>query len=125
MTNLHGLASLAGRALLSAIFVLSGAGKIFGYAGTAAYMESQGVPGILLPAVIAVELLGGLMILVGFGSRWAALALAGFTLAAAALFHNNLADQTQMIMFMKNLAIAGGLLLLFANGPGRLSLKDD
>lgn len=125
MGNLHGLASLAGRILLSAIFILSGANKIFGYAGTAAYMESQGVPGLLLPGVIAVELIGGLMILVGFGTRWAALALAGFTLAAAALFHNNLADQVQMIMFMKNLAIAGGLLLLFANGPGRLSVRDD
>lgn len=125
MGNLHAIASLAGRILLSVIFILAGANKIFGYAGTAAYMESQGVPGILLPAVIALELIGGLMVLVGWGTRWAALALAGFTLLAGAIFHNNIADQTQFIMLTKNLAIAGGFLLLFANGPGRYALRED
>ena len=81
--------------------------------------------GILLPAVIAVELLGGLAILFGLWSRYAGLALALFTLVAAALFHNNFADQMQMTNFMKNVAMAGGLLLLFANGSGRYAIKPD
>ncbi len=116
--------ALLGRILLSAIFVMSGVGKISGYEGTVGYMEQFGVPGVLLPAVIAVELLGGLAVLIGFGARWAALLLAGFTLVAAVVFHTNFADQMQMIMFMKNLAIAGGLLLLFAHGAGRYALRD-
>jgi len=72
--------------------------------------------------VIAVEVGGSLALIAGFKTRWAALLLAGFSLASAALFHNNFADQMQMINFMKNVAMAGGFLLLFANGPGPLSL---
>ena len=88
-------------------------------------MQQHGVPGVLLPAVIAVELLGGLAILFGIWSRYAGLALALFTLVAAALFHNNFADQMQMMNFMKNVAMAGGLLLLFANGSGRYASQPD
>lgn len=72
----------------------------------------MGVPGMLLPLVIALEIGGGLAIIAGWQTRLASIALAIFTLAAAAIFHNNLADQTQMIMFMKNIAIAGGFILL-------------
>jgi putative oxidoreductase len=104
--------NLAGRILLAHIFILSGLGKISGYAGTAAYMESMGVPGALLPVVIAVELLGGVALVVGYQTRWAALGLAVFSILSALIFHNNFADQAQMINFMKNLSIAGGLLVL-------------
>jgi putative oxidoreductase len=113
---------LAGRILLSALFLVSGLGKIGSYAGTAAYMSSQGVPGALLPVVIATEVLGAIAIIVGWQTRIAAFLLAGFTLLSALLFHNNFGDQIQMIMFMKNVSIAGGLLLLVANGGGALSL---
>jgi len=104
--------NLAGRILLAHIFILSGLGKISGYAGTAAYMESMGVPGALLPVVIAVELLGGVALVVGYQTRWAALGLAVFSILSALIFHNNFADQAQLINFMKNLSIAGGLLVL-------------
>ena len=121
---MNDVASLLGRLLLAAIFIQAGYGKIGGYEGTAGYMQGAGVPGELLPAAIALELGGGLMVLFGFFSRWAALGLAVFCVATAALFHANFADQAQAISFMKNLAIAGGFLLLFANGPGRYAVND-
>lgn len=114
--------SLLARLGLSWIFIASGWGKIAGYAATQGYMESAGVPGGLLPLVIALELGGGLAIAFGAFTKWIAFALAGFTLAAAVLFHSNLADQMQSIMFWKNVAIAGGFLLLAANGAGAFSL---
>ena len=113
---------LLGRLGLALIFILSGWSKIGGYEGTQAYMASAGVPGGLLPLVIAVELLGGLAILAGFQARWAALALAAFSIASGILFHANFADQMQFISFMKNVAIAGGFLVLAAQGPGRYSI---
>jgi putative oxidoreductase len=122
MNKLNDYAELAGRILIAAIFVLSGFTKIGGYAGTQGYMEAMGVPGALLPLVIATELGGGLLIALGLWTRLAAFALAGFTLLSALLFHRNFGDQVQMIMFLKNLAIAGGFLFLFAHGAGRLSL---
>ena len=121
---MHPTVSLIARVLLSLIFIVAGIQKITGYDGTAAYMAKFGVPGMLLPAVIALELGGGLMILFGLWSRWAAFGLAIFTIIAAALFHSDFADPMMMTMFMKNLAISGGLLLLFANGPGRYALRD-
>ncbi len=114
--------SLIGRILLAAIFIRGGYGKIMGYDGTAAYMAKAGVPGSLLPLVIAVELLGGLLILVGFQTRLVAIGLAVFTLLAGALFHNNFADSNQMIHFMKNLAIAGGFFALASAGAGAWSV---
>ena len=116
------LATLAGRILLALIFILSGYGKISGYAGTVGYMEKVGVPGVLLPLVILTELGGGLCILFGFQTRLVAIAMAGFTLLAAALFHFQPGDQGQMVNFMKNLAIAGGFLVLVANGAGAWSV---
>lgn len=124
MSSQHALISLVARVLLSAIFISAGYQKIGGYDGTMQYMASQGVPGLLLPAVIALELGGGLAILLGVFSRWAALGLAIFSVVAALLFHANFGDQMQAASFMKNLAIAGGLLLLFANGPGAWAVRD-
>ena len=116
------VAELAGRILLSSLFVLSGVSKLGAYAGTAAYMASQGVPSALLPLVVATELLGGLAIAFGWKTRVAAFLLAGFSVLSALMFHANFADQIQMIMFLKNVSIAGGFLMLLANGAGRLSL---
>lgn len=114
--------ALGGRILLALIFVLSGINKITGYAGTVGYMEAFGVPGLLLPLVIVLEIGAGLLLVVGFQARWAALALAGFTLLAAVVFHSNFADQSQMIAFLKNLSIVGGLLFVARFGAGELSL---
>jgi putative oxidoreductase len=120
--TLQKASELGGRVLLSMLFLLSGLGKIGAYAGTAAYMSSVGVPGALLPAVIATEVLGALAIIVGWKTRVVAFLLAGFSLLTAVVFHNNFGDQIQMIMFLKNVSIAGGYLLLVANGPGPLSI---
>ena len=120
--TLASTAEVAGRFLLGLLFVLSGLGKLGAYASTAAYMSATGVPGALLPVVIATEVFGALAIVLGWKTRIAAFLLAGFSLLTALTFHNNFADQTQMIMFLKNLSIAGGFLLLVANGAGPLSL---
>ncbi|UFN59271.1 DoxX family protein [Microbulbifer celer] len=112
---------LIGRILISVMFIVSGYNKIGGYAGTQEYMAAMGVPGFLLPLVILLELGGGLAILFGFFTRWVALAFALFCLASAWLFHNVPDDQTQQIMFMKNITIAGGFLILACAGAGRFS----
>ncbi len=121
-TKTYPAIELAGRLLLATMFLLAGITKISGYAGTAGYMASAGVPGALLPAVIALEIGGAIAIIIGFQTRLVALALAGFTLAAAALFHSNFADQMQMLLFLKNASVAGGFLILAANGAGAYSL---
>ncbi|HET7775110.1 MAG TPA: DoxX family protein [Azospira sp.] len=120
---------VVGRVLLALIFVWSGFGKLTGFDGTVAYIAGKGLP---LPAVaaglaMAVELGGGLLLLAGWKARWAATALALFTLAAAFLFHNYWAvpadmAQNQMIHFMKNLAMAGGLFYVAAFGAGPCSV---
>ncbi|MBR9869117.1 MAG: DoxX family protein [Oceanospirillales bacterium] len=120
--NFSATASLLARLGLAAIFIMAGLSKISGYEGTAGYMDSMGVPGALLPVVIAVEVLGGIAIVIGLFTRLAAAGLTVFTVASALLFHFNLADQTQYLMFWKNIAIAGGFLLLVANGPGAYSV---
>jgi len=114
--------NIAGRVLLAHIFVLSGYGKIAGYAGTQAYMAAKGVPGEMLPLVILLELGGGLAILAGFMTRWVALGLALFCVASAVLFHFEPGNQGQMINFMKNFAMAGGFLLLAQIGAPYLSV---
>ncbi|MDX2202762.1 MAG: DoxX family protein [Hyphomicrobiaceae bacterium] len=120
-------ASLIGRIMLAAIFVHGGYSKIFGIAGVQAYMARAGLPGWLVWAVIVTELGGGLLIVLGLQTRLVAFLLAGFTLLAGLLFHNFWAVdaaqyQAQFIHFMKNLAMAGGFLLLIANGAGAWSL---
>ena len=124
MNQIQAFSFPLGRLLIAAIFIMAGIQKIPGYAGTQGYMESMGVPGELLPLVIIIEIFAGLAVLLGWKTRFAAVALAGFTILAAAIFHSNFADQMQFILFMKNLAITGGLLLLFANGPGAYALDN-
>lgn len=116
------LAALVGRLLLSLLFVVEGWTTIANYSGTVGYMEAFGVPGLLLPLVILTELGGGLLVATGLFARWAALALAGFCLLTALFFHHDLADTGQFIHFFKNLAMAGGFLMLAAFGPGAWSL---
>lgn len=120
---MRNVTELASRVLLGSIFLMAGFSKIgAGYAGTAGYMDSMGVPGSLLPLVIILEVVGGLMVIAGFKAKWAGYALAGFTLIAGIIFHSNFADQIQSILFMKNLAITGGLLLLVIHGAGAWSI---
>jgi putative oxidoreductase len=124
MKHLHPYLGLCGRVLLALMFVAAGYGKIGGYEGTQGYMEAMGVPGMLLPLVIVLELGGGLAIMAGWQTRIIAILLAGFCLAAAFIFHLDFADRMQSIMFMKNLSVAGGFLLLAAYGPGALALDN-
>ncbi len=115
---------LIARLLLAQIFLIAGIDKISGYAGTQGYMHAMGVPGSLLPLVILLEIGGAIAIIVGWQTRWAAIALAIFSLIAAIIFHHNFADQTQMIMFMSDFAIGGGLLLLAVHGAGAYSFDN-
>jgi putative oxidoreductase len=116
---------LAARLLASTIFIGAGLSKLgAGYAGTQGYMASVGVPGTLLPLVIALEIGGGLSLLLGFQTRLVAFLLAGFCIVSGMLFHSG-ADQMQQIMLMKNLAIAGGLLAFTVFGAGRLSFDGE
>jgi len=110
---------LLARAMLAYIFIVEGVGKIGGYTGVAQYMQAHGVDGRLLPLVILTELGGGLMLLVGLKTRWAAIALFGFCLLTALFFHTA-ADQA--IQLQKNVAMAGGFLALALLGPGAWSL---
>jgi putative oxidoreductase len=124
MTAIQTLSAPLGRLLLSLIFVVSGVGKIGAYAGTQAYMDSMGVPGVLLPLVIVLEVLGGLAIILGWQARVVAFLLAGFCLLSAVIFHGNIGDQGQQIQFLKNLGLAGGFLLIVAHGAGAWSLDN-
>lgn len=112
---------LIARILMSVMFIVAGYSKIGAYAGTQEYMAAVGVPGVLLPLVILLELGGGLAILFGFVTRWVAVAFALFCLVSAWLFHNVPGDQMQQIMFMKNVTIAGGFLILACAGAGKFS----
>ncbi len=124
MTFIQQNSSLIGRIFISIIFLMAGISKISGYAGTEAYMQAMGVPSMLLPLVIFTEVVGALLIIVGYKTRLVAFLLAGFSIVSALLFHLDFADQTQSVMFMKNIAIAGGFLFLVANGPGKWALDN-
>lgn len=124
MQAFQSLAAPAGRILISLMFITSGVNKLSNFAGTQAFMDSAGVPGVLLPLVIALELLGGLAVIVGWHTRLAAFLLAGFSLVSGIIFHSNFGDQMQMIMFMKNLSIAGGFLMIVSLGAGPYSIDN-
>lgn len=120
----HASASLIGRVLLSAIFILSGLSKLAAPAMMVGYISSVGLPFPQLALVVAVivEIGGGLALIAGYRTRLVAAALALFSVATALAFHNALADQNQFIHFFKNIAMAGGLLQVVAFGAGRFSL---
>ncbi len=113
---------LIGRLLMAQIFLLAGLSKISAYEGTQGYMEAFGLPGALLPLVIVFEVGAALALIVGVLTRYVAWALAAFSVVSALVFHTEFGDQTQMILFMKNLAMAGGFLFLSVTGAGALSL---
>ena len=119
-----GVVPFVGRILVAAIFILSGLGKIGAPAATQGYIAAMGMPAPLLAYIgaIAVELGGGLLLLAGYRTRLVAAALALFSIVTAFVFHHALADQNQMIHFLKNFAMAGGLLQFVAYGAGRISL---
>ena len=129
LNSLHNPLSLVGRLLMSVLFLPAGISKIAGFAGTVGYIASKGAPVPEIAAIIAiiVEVGGGLALILGFKARWAALALAAFTLVATVMFHNYWtfpAEQQMMqqLMFMKNVAVIGGLLTLAAWGAGAWSV---
>ena len=123
--TLQNFTALAGRSLLALLFVVSGVGKVTGFAGTAAYMASKGMPfaELLLVGAIAIELVGGLMLIAGFKARWAALAIAAFLVPTTLIFHSPVGPEgpAQMTQFLKNLSILGGMLYAAAFGPGAWS----
>ncbi len=113
---------LMGRLLLVFIFLHEGSSILGNYAGAAAYMQKSGVPSLLLPLVIALQLGGGALIAAGIMTRFAALAFAAFCVLTAILFHGQFADRNQLLHFQKDLAIAGGFLVLACCGPGKWSI---
>ena len=115
-------AALIGRLLLAAIFLHEAYAKLTAYPAAVAYSEAFGVPGQLLPLAIAVELGCGLLIVVGYQTRIAALLLAGFCVVTALVFHVKLGNRNELLHFEKDLAIAGGFLVLFAHGAGAWAL---
>lgn len=128
-TNTQNTAALIGRILLVVMFLTSGFGKVTGFEGTVGYISSKHLPMPQVAAIIAIlcELGAGILVLIGFKTRWAAIVLAIFTVAAGFLFHDYWnADaamkQMQQINFWKNISIAGGFLMVFAFGPGRYSV---
>lgn len=129
LNSLHNPLSLVGRLLMAVLFLPAGISKIAGFAGTVGYIASKGVPLPEVAAIIAIiiEVVGGIALILGFKTRWAALALAAFTLVATVMFHNywTLPAEQQMmqqLMFMKNIAVIGGLLTLAAWGAGAWSV---
>jgi putative oxidoreductase len=132
MTALQPVGLLVGRVLLALLFILSGFGKLTGFAATAGYMASKGLPfaELLLILTIVIELGGGVMIAIGYKARWAALVIFLFLIPVTLIFHNFWAVEAselrgQMIQFQKNLAIMGGMLYILFSGAGRYSLDKD
>ena len=124
MSPIEKFAAPIGRLFIALIFIMSGLNKMGSYSGVAGWMEAMGVPGALLPLVIALEVLGGLAVIIGWQTRYAALLLSGFCLLSALVFHTNFADQNEMMHFMKNLALSGGFLFLVAHGGGTYALDN-
>jgi putative oxidoreductase len=112
---------LVARCLVAGLFLWSGLGQISGYDETAIFMAHHGLMSNLLPIAVFVELAGAVLLIFGYRVRFVCLALASFCVVTALLFHANFADRIQMFHFLKNFAIAGGLLSLYVAGPGRLS----
>ena len=116
------IVEILGRILLSAIFLINGIGKIFNYEGTIQYMENFDIPGYLIIPAITVEILFPILLILGYYTKFSALVLSLFTLALAVIFHTDFSNQMQLMSFLKNIAIAGGFLIIFVYGPGKYSL---
>ena len=116
------IVEILGRILLSAIFLINGIGKIFNYEGTIQYMENFDVPGYLIIPAIIVEILFPILLIIGYYTKFSAIVLSLFTLALAVIFHTDFSNQMQLMSFLKNIAIAGGFLIIFVYGPGKYSL---
>jgi len=118
------IADLIGRILISALFLLNGIFKISNYDGTISWMESFGMPGILLIPAIILEIAGPVLIIIGYKTKLAAGLLSLFCIATAFIFHNDFGNQMQLTSFLKNIALAGGFLILFVNGAKGFSLDN-
>ena len=118
------IADLIGRILISALFLLNGIFKISNYDGTIGWMESFGMPGILLIPAIILEIAGPVLIIIGYKTKLAAGFLSLFCIATAFIFHNDFANQMQFTSFLKNIALAGGFLIIFVNGAKGFSLDN-
>ena len=116
------IVEILGRILLSAIFLINGIGKIFNYEGTIQYMENFDVPAYLIIPAIIVEILFPILLIIGYYTKFSALVLSLFTLVLAVIFHTDFLNQMQLMSFLKNIAIAGGFLIIFVYGPGKYSL---
>ena len=121
MTN---IADLVGRILISTLFLVNGIFKIDNYDGTIGWMEGFGMPGLLLIPAIILEIVGPILIIIGYKTKLAAGLLSLFCIATAFIFHNDFADQMQFTSFLKNIALAGGFLILFVNGAKGISLDN-
>ena len=110
-----------GRLLLSALFLIEGFEKISIQEDVIMYMESYGVPGMLFAPALIVEILFPLLLIVGYKTKWTALIMALFTFVVAIIFHTDFSDGVQL-MFLKDIAIAGGFMIIIVNGPGKISL---
>jgi putative oxidoreductase len=117
-----GVIQLLGRVMLSLIFILAGVGKLMDLTGTTGYMEAMGVSSALLWPTIILEIVAGIALAIGYKTPFAAIALAVFSIVAAVLFHHDFGDKIQMILFIKNIAMAGGLLLLAVSGTTAYSI---
>ena len=111
-----------GRILLSALFLIEGVGKISMQEDVIMYMEDYGVPEILFVPATILEILFPLLLIVGYKTKWAALVMALFTFTVAIIFHTDFSEGIQMIFFLKDLAIAGGFMIIVAYGPSKISL---
>ena len=111
-----------GRLLLSALFLIEGFGKISMQENVIMYMEDYGVPGILFVPATVLEILFPLLLIVGYKTKWAASVMALFTITVAIIFHTDFSEGMQMIFFLKDLAIAGGFMIVLVYGPGKISL---
>ena len=116
------IVEILGRILLSTIFLINGIGKIFNYEGTIQYMEDFDVPDYLIIPAITVEILFPILLIIGYYTKFSALVLSLFTLVLAVIFHTDFSNQMQLMSFLKNIAIAGGFLIIFVYGPGKYSL---
>ena len=119
MTN---ILDLVARILISALFLLNGVFKISNYDGTVGWMEGFGIPGILIIPAIILEIVGPILIILGYKTKIAAGLLSLFCIATAVIFHNDFSDQMQLGSFLKNVALAGGFLFIFINGTKDFSL---